>query len=115
MTVDEYKSKYGDHSLIGFWDAGKLAHTYAVPIRLHELLNKTVKKLNQIYIPYAWSYVRLRRKDDWQEIFELEESINVAILGDNEEYLREALKLYYEKWVSILKEFNPIKDTYIPF
>ncbi len=115
MTVDEYKQKYGDHSLTGFWKVGNIIPTYKIPVVLHTLLDETINKLNRIYIPYAWLYMRLRRKDDWQEILEIEESINVAIEGENEEYLKEALRMYYEKWASIIKEFKPIKDTYVPF
>ena len=115
MTVDEYKSKYGDHSLVGFWGIKSVIHSYAIPTRLHELLRDTIKKLNLIYIPYAWSYVKLRKKDDWQEILEIEESINVAIEGENEEYLKEALRMYYEKWASMMKEFEPISNQFTPF
>jgi len=115
MTVDEYKTKYGDHSVTGFWGIKSIVHTYKIPVALHALLDNTIKKLNLIYIPYAWSWMRFKKRDIYQEILEIEESINVAVEGENEEYLKEALRMYYEKWVTIIKEFKPIKDSYVPF
>ncbi len=113
-TVDEYKQKYGMHSLF-FWEPRIILHQPKVPVKLYPLIEETMKQLNKIYIPYAYIWVKTKRRDDWQELKEIEESINVAVEGDNEEYLKEALRIYYEKWVSIIKEFKPIKDTYIPF
>lgn len=115
MTVDEYKSKYGEHSTSGFWEIKNVIHTYKIPVVLHVLLDDTMKKLNRIYIPNAWLWVRLRQRETWQEILEIEESVNVAVEGENEEYLKEALRMYYEVWVKVIKEFKLIKDIYVPF
>ena len=115
MTVDEYKAKYGERSLSESWEIKNVVHTYKIPVALHTLLDETMKKLNRIYIPNAWSWVRLRQKDTWREILEIEESINVAVEGENEEYLREALRMYYEVWVRVIEKFKPMKDEYVPF
>jgi len=113
-TVDEHKQQYGMHSL-SFWEPRIILHTYEVPVRLYPLIEATMTKLNKIYIPYAWSYVRTRKHDIWLELLEIEESINVAVECDNEDYLKEALKLYYEKWLRVLREFELIKKKYNPF
>ena len=115
MTVDEYKSKYGEHSISGFWEVKNVVQDWKIPSALYKLLDETIRKISRIYIPNSYKWVKLRKPDDWQNILEIEESINVAVKGENEEYLKEALRMYYEIWVNIIREFEPIKDSYIPF
>ena len=118
MNADEFKKKYGDRTFTpatNFWKVGSLAPIPAIPTRLHKLLDETVKRLNGIYIPNAWLWVKFKNPDTWKELLEIEESINVAIEIENEGYLREALEKYYEIWVVIIEAFRPIEDKYVPF
>jgi len=115
MNVDEFKQKYGERSLSKFWEVSAITHTPVIPIKLYEILESTIKKLDQIYIPNALLWVRLENKSTWQELIEIEKTINTAIQGKNEEYLKEALEKYYEMWVIIIEAFRLIKDEFIPF
>ena len=115
MTVDEYKSKYGEHSISGFWEVRNVVQDWKISSRLYKLLDETIRKIGRIYILNSYRWAKVWKKDDWQNILEIEEMINVAVQGENEEYLREALRLYYDIWLRVIKEFGPIKDTYTPF
>ncbi len=115
MTVDEYKSKDGEHSISGFWEIRNVVQDWKIPSALYKLLDETIRKISNIYILDTYRWVKLRKPDDWQEILGIEEAINVAVQGENEEYLKEALRLYYDVWLRVIKEFRLIKDTYIPF
>ena len=92
-----------------------MVQDWKIPSKLYRLLDDTIRKIGRIYIPNSYRWVKLRKSNDWQNILEIEEAINVAIEGENEEYLREALKLYYDVWLRVIKEFGPIKDTFTPF
>ena len=115
MIVDKHKKEHLVNAQYGFWKAENVIHVPIIPIGLYKLLDDTMKKLNQIYIPNAWLWVKLRKKYIYQEIRDIEESINIAIQEENKEYLQEALRMYYEKWVEVIVEFEPIRYTFAPF
>jgi len=119
MNTNKHKKPYENTPLItpsdGFFTVGYLAGVPAIPIRLHRLIDETIKRINEIYIPEAWTWVRLENRSTWKELLEIEESISVAIQGESEGYLRALLNTYYEMWVVIIEAFKSIKDKYIPF
>ena len=115
MTVDEYKAKYGERSTTGFWNIGTIIHTPEIPVGLYDIIIETIKELNKIYIPHTLWWIIQRKPKIWKEILEVEDGINVAVLCNNEESLREGLKLYYEVWLEAILEFDVVKDTFIPF
>lgn len=119
MNVDEYKKLFGgvirEVSPYGLFTVMHLAPVPAIPIKLHQLIDEMVKRLNEIYVPGAWMWMRLENRDTWKKLLEIEESISVAIQGESEGYLRSLLDAYSEMWVVIIEAFKPIKDEYIPF
>ena len=115
MTVDEYKAKYEDHSTSGFWNIGTIIHTPEIPVGLYDIIIETIKELNKIYIPNTLWWIAQRKPKIRKEILEIEDGINVAVLCNNEELLREELKSYYEVWLEAILEFDLVKDKFIPF
>lgn len=119
MNVDDYKKKYVDAPLIslppGFFEVGTIAPTPVMQVRFHELIEEAVDKLNLIYVPGAWLWMRLKNKHTYEELRSIESAINTAVEIENEDMLKEALNNYYEMWVVILEAFKPEKDIFVPF
>lgn len=115
MTVDEYKKKYGSNSPSGFWDVGNVTHLPVIPCTLYDMISQTIDKLNKVYVPFVCLWVWEKKPKIREEIREIEGNINVAVLCEDEGYLRSELGKYYEVWVRGIREFEGQKDKYIPF
>jgi hypothetical protein len=114
-TVDEYKATHSHNTFHEFWQVNSVVHIPTMPVRLYSIIDETMLKLDKIYIPFAWSWVHQKNKDTYRKLVEIEETINIAVMAEDEATLREQLQRYYDIWVILLEAFRPIKDTYIPF
>jgi hypothetical protein len=114
-TVDEFKATHSHDTFHEFWQVNSIVHIPEMPIKLYHIVDETMLKLDKIYIPFAWSWVRQKNRDTWRELSMLEEEINIAVMAEDETVLREALQKYYDTWTIILEAFRPIKDEFIPF
>jgi hypothetical protein len=114
-TVDEYKATHSHDTFHEFWTVNSIVHAPEIPAKLYHIVDEAILKLDKIYIPFAWSWVRQKNRDTWRELSMLEEEINIAVMAEDETVLREALQKYYDTWTIILEAFRPIKDEYIPF
>jgi hypothetical protein len=114
MKANEYKDRYV-HPTPPFWETKNLLHTPEIPVTLHTLLAATVQRLNRIYLPFAWMWMRMKKPLIYKHVSEIEECINIAIQGDNEEMLHEMLDQYYEAWVMIIDQYKKVADTFTPF
>ena len=115
MTVNEYKKKYGSDTPSGFWNVGNITHLPVIPVTLYDIISETITELDKIYIPFACQWVMERKPKIREEIREIEGNINVAVLCEDEGYLRSELQKYYEVWLGGIMEFGGQKDKYIPF
>jgi hypothetical protein len=115
MNVDEFKHKHGEQSLNGFFDVGTVIHSPAIPINLYAIITDTIHSLNQIYIPFTLGWITQRRPKILERIREIEGEINVAVLCENKEYLKEQLDLYYSEWMEAIVEFDEGGRKYVPF
>jgi len=115
MNVDDFKKKYGEQPLNGFFDVGMIVHSPSIPVSLYDIIIDTIQSLNQIYIPFTLGWITQRRPKILERIREIEGEINVAVLCENEEYLREQLGLYYSEWMEAIVEFDEGGRKFIPF
>jgi hypothetical protein len=115
MNVDEFKKKYGEQPLNGFFDVGTVIHSPVIPVNLHAIITDTIQSLNQIYIPFTLGWIVQRRPKILERIKEIESEINVAVLCENKEYLKEQLALYYDVWMEAIVEFDQGGRKYVPF
>ena len=115
MNADEFKKKYGEQSLGGFFKVGTVIHSLVIPVNLYNIITETIQTLNRIYIPFTLGWIIQRRLKIWERIKEIESEINVAVLCENEEYLKEQLNLYYDVWMEAIVEFDAGGRKYVPF
>lgn len=113
MTVDEYSKIHG--VVNGFWDVGSITRLPVIPVTLHDIITQTVRELNKIYIPYVVGWVVQKRPKIWGEIKEIENGIQMAVICEDEEKLRELLKEYYDVWIRMCVEFEASGKKYVPF
>jgi len=102
MNVNEFKNKYGQ----------ELIHSLFMP---QPNIIETLCDINSIYIPNTIMWLVSRKSQMWEKIRDIERNINVAVLCDDSEELREQLDLYFQEWLKAISEFEPIKNKFIPF
>lgn len=114
-TVDEYKATHSHNTFHEFWTVNSIVHMPEMSTKMYNIVDETILRLDKIYIPFAWSWVRRENNRAWRNLSMLEEEINIAVMAEDEAILREALQKYYDIWAILLEAFRPIKDEYIPF
>ena len=77
---------------------------------VNQLIDVTVKKINQQYHPGTLAQMKLNRPDDWGNMLALEGRVNEIALGGTMEGLRKALSEYQGLILSMVKEFKAIKE-----
>lgn len=114
-TVNNYKDEFGKNCFGNFWEETSLARGIPeIKVNLHYLILDTIKRLNEIYIPFAWTWVKDRRSKIMEQVIDIEAEITVAVQCEDEMYLRDALNRYYDLWVEAIIEFST-QDKYTPF
>lgn len=101
MNVDQFKKQYGEQYLQEFFK--------------HDIIIDAIQSINRIYIPYTLKWIIQKRPKVWRQIKEIEEGINVAVMCEDEEYLKAEVDLYYHVWGDAIMEFDAGGRRYVPF
>lgn len=101
MNVDAFKKQYGEQ--------------YLHELFKHDIIAETIQAINRIYIPYTLKWIIQKKPKVWRQIREIEEGINVAVMCEDEEYLKVELDLYYHAWGDAIMEFDAGGRRYVPF
>lgn len=107
MNVDQFKKQYGEQYLHGLF--------HVTITDQQDIITEAIQAINRIYIPYTLKWIIQKKPKVWRQIREIEEGINVAVMCEDEEYLKAELDLYYHAWGDAIMEFDAGGRKYIPF